>query len=317
MSADPKKIDAIKSATAPQNAGELRSLLGLANYVSRFIPDFATIVAPLRSLTHQNTTWQWSKKEQSAFKELKEKLSSVVMAYFNPAKSTKLLVDASPVGLGAVLTQERKIISYASKGLSDVEKSYSQTEKEALAIVWGIEHFHLYLFGSEFILTTDHKPLEIIFNNPRSKPQARIERWRLRLQPYDFKVEFRPGKGNLADYLSKHPGQEAKTFRHSKIAEKYLNFIVSSSKPKALTIKQITDESNNDPVIQEVITRMLKAEWESSPNDPYIRSYFVNRDKLTIAPTENRSILLFENRLIIPEYLQKTVVILRTRVAKE
>lgn len=71
VSADPKKIDAIKSATAPQNAGELRSLLGLANYVSRFIPDFATIVAPLRTLTHQNTTWQLGKKEQSALKELK------------------------------------------------------------------------------------------------------------------------------------------------------------------------------------------------------------------------------------------------------
>lgn len=99
-----------------------------------------------------------------------------------------------------------------------------------------------------------------------------------------------------------------KTFRHSKIAEEYLNFIVSSSKPKALTIKQITDASNKDPVIQKVITRMLKAEWESSPNDPCIRSYFVNRDKLTIAPTENGSILLFENRLVIPEHLQKTVV---------
>lgn len=128
VSADPKKIDAIKSATAPQNAGELRSLLGLANYGSRFIPDFATIVAPLRTLTHQNTTWQWGKKEQFAFKELKEKLSSEVMAYFNPARSTKLLVDASPVGLVAVLTQEGKIISYASKGLSDVEKRYSQTK---------------------------------------------------------------------------------------------------------------------------------------------------------------------------------------------
>lgn len=108
-----------------------------------------------------------------------------------------------------------------------MEKRYSQTEKEALAIVWGIEHFHL--------RTIYHKPLEIIFNNPRSKPPARIERWRLRLEPYDFKVEYRPGKGNPADYLSRHPGQEVKTFRHSKIAEEYLNFIVSSSKPKALT----------------------------------------------------------------------------------
>lgn len=148
------------------------------------------------------------------------------MAYFNPAKSTKILVDASPVRLGAVLTQEGKI----------------------------------------------------------------------------------KGKGKPADYLSRHPGQEVKTFRHSKIAEEYLNFIASSSKPKALTIKQITDASNKDPVIQEVTTIMLKAEWESSPNDPCILSYFVNRDKLTIAPTEYGSILLFENRLVIPEHLQKTVV---------
>lgn len=80
VSADLKKIDAIKSATAPQNAGELRSHLGLANYVSRFIPDFATFVALLRTLTHQNTGWQWGKEEQCAFKELKKKLSSEVMA---------------------------------------------------------------------------------------------------------------------------------------------------------------------------------------------------------------------------------------------
>lgn len=78
------------------------------------------------------------------------------MAYFNQAKSTKVLVDASPVGLCAVLTQKWKIISYPRKGLSDLEKKYSQTEKEALAIVWVIEHFHLYLFGSDFILTTSH-----------------------------------------------------------------------------------------------------------------------------------------------------------------
>ena len=172
MSADPKKIDAIKSATAPQTAGELCSLLGLANYVSRFIPNYATIVAPLRILTHQKTTWHWGKEEQSAFSELKDKLTTDVMAYFDPAKKTKLLVDASPVGLGAVLTQEGRVISYGSKALTDVETRYSQTEKEALAIVWGIEHFYLYLFGAEFTLTTDHKPLEVIFNNPKSKPPA-------------------------------------------------------------------------------------------------------------------------------------------------
>ena len=153
-------------------SGELRGLLGLANFVSRFIPNYVTIVAPLRILTYQKTTFHWVKEEQSALRELKDKLTKDVMAHFDPTKKTKLLVDASPVGIGAVLTQE------GSKDLTDVETRESQTEKEALAIVWGIEHFHRYLFGAEFTLTTVHKALEVKFNNPKIKPPARIERWR-------------------------------------------------------------------------------------------------------------------------------------------
>jgi hypothetical protein len=88
-----------------------------------------------------------------------------------------MIVDASPVGLGALLVQEGKVISYGSRALNDVETRYSQTEREALAVVWGCEHYHLYLFGQDFKVISDHKPLEAIFNNPHSKPPARIERW--------------------------------------------------------------------------------------------------------------------------------------------
>lgn len=65
---------------------------------------------------------------------------------------------------------------YASRALTNVEKRYSQTEKEALAIIWGVGHFHLYLYGNEFTLVTDHKPLEVIYGSRKSKPSARIER---------------------------------------------------------------------------------------------------------------------------------------------
>ena len=124
-------------------------------------------------------------------------------------KDTELIVDASPVGLGAVLTQvdhENKVnvIAYASRALTPVEKRYSQTEKEALSIVWGCEHFHLYLYGSQFTLITDHKPLELIWSNPQSKLPARIERWGLRLQPYNMLILYKPGKNNPADYMSCH-----------------------------------------------------------------------------------------------------------------
>ena len=94
---------------------------------------------------------------------------------------------------------------YASRALSDVETRYSHTEKEALAIVWGCEKFHTYIYGSTFNMINDHKPLELIFNNPNSRPPARIERWNLRLQQYNFKVKYPPGISKPADYVSRHP----------------------------------------------------------------------------------------------------------------
>ena len=97
-------------------------------------------------------------------------------------------MDNSPVGLAANQTQTKtidespKIIAYASCSLTDVARRYSPTEKEVHAIVWGCEHFNLYLSGHRFHLITDHKPLELIFSNPKSNPPARIEKWVLRLQ---------------------------------------------------------------------------------------------------------------------------------------
>ena len=155
MSPDPEKVQAICEAPSPESAGELRSLLGMVGYFSRYIEDFAAITNPLRSLTRRNATWQWSTNQQQALETLKHKLTNApVMSYFDPTKQTELIVDASPMGLGAVFAQKTAnsnepmhVIAYASRSLTDVERRYSQTEREALAIVWGCEHHHLYLYG--------------------------------------------------------------------------------------------------------------------------------------------------------------------------
>eukprot|EP00794_Sanderia_malayensis_P010467 gene10467-biopygen7633 len=148
----------------------------MTQYVFRFIPGYATITAPLRNLTRQDVTWTWSEEQQTAFDSLKTALTqSSVMAYFDPTCDSEVIVDASPVGLGALLVQNGRVVSYTSRALTDVEQRYSQTEREMLAVVWSMEHFHLYLYGSHFRIVTDHKPLLSIFNSHKPT-SARIDR---------------------------------------------------------------------------------------------------------------------------------------------
>ena len=179
---DPKKIDDIVNLQTPTSASEVRSLLGMTNYCSRFIPDYATKTEPLRKLTHKDQPWEWTSQHDSAVDQLKEALvNAPVTAYFDPTKDTEISVDASPVGLAAILSQvdgktgTHHIVTYASRSLSETEQRYSQTEREALAVVWACEHLHLYIYGKPVTIYTDHKPLVSIYGNPSSKHPARID----------------------------------------------------------------------------------------------------------------------------------------------
>ena len=150
---DPNKIEAFANTPTPTSVSEVRSLLGMATYCSQFIPNFATITEPLRSLPQIGTHFSWTKEHKNAYRKLKEALTnSPAMSYFDIQRDTMVLVDASPIGISAILAQkekgtnENRIIAYASRAFTPVEKRYLQTEREALSIVWGIEYFHLYLF---------------------------------------------------------------------------------------------------------------------------------------------------------------------------
>ena len=183
MSPDPKKVEALRSVNAPNNVSEVRSLLSSAAFCSRFIKDFATITRPLRKLTCDGVPWELGKVEQQSFERLKAALSTkTTLAYFDSDKPTTIFADASPIGLGAVLTQENAIskevtpLYFASRPLTPTESRYPQIDREALAISWAIKRFHLYAYGKELKFVTDHKPLVTLFNNPSSKPTARIER---------------------------------------------------------------------------------------------------------------------------------------------
>ena len=176
-----------------QNQSEVRSLLGLAQFSARFIKNFATLTEPLRDLTKQTSEWRWGEKEASAFQRVKDSLEeSATTAYFDMHKDIEIVVDASPVGLAALLVQEGRVVIYASRGLTNVETRYSQTEREALAVVWACEHFNRFVKGApRFTVISYHKPLEFIWQ--KARPPLRIERWGLRLQPYNMVIKYRPG----------------------------------------------------------------------------------------------------------------------------
>ena len=170
------------------------------------------------------------------------------MAYFDTEKHSVVIVDGSQQAVGAILAQREtdgtqyKIVSYASRALTPVESRYSQTDIKGLGLVWGIENFRLFVLGKEFDAITDHKALESIFNNLRSKPPARVERWVLRLQPYNFRVIYKKGSQNEADYLSRHPINKSQSeSNEEQIAEEYVNYVIQNAVPRTMTLEEVKD----------------------------------------------------------------------------
>ena len=203
-----EKVRAVVDASQPQTPSEARNFLGLVGFSARFIPDFATTADPLRILARKGEPFMWDEEQEKSFQKLKNQVASApVLAYFDKDAFTRVIDDASRMGLGAVLVQEKngesRAVCYASRSLVQVERRYSQTEKEALALVWACGRFHLYLYGlPQFDLMTDHEALKVIYSR-KSKPSARIERWVLRLQPYNYQVCYVPSRKNIADALSR------------------------------------------------------------------------------------------------------------------
>ena len=316
VSPDPKKVESLHEASAPSSKEEVRSLLGMATYCSRFIPSLATITQPIRELTKDKTPFTWNERHHRALESIKSNISTnCSTAYFDPKKKTEVIVDASPVGIAAILAQvddngATSIVALASRSLTDVEQRYSQTEREALAVTWSILHYHLYIYGSSVTVVTDHKPLLPLFNNSTSKPTMRIERWVMRLQEYDYNLIYRPGKLNPADYMSRHPSPTTKpSSREEKLAEEYINLIMYHAVPRTMTLEIIETETANDTVLQQCMSALKNNNWHEirnkGDNKSDIESLYKVRDELSVT---NNNILLRDHRIVIPRSLQQQAV---------
>ena len=205
LKVDPEKVRAIKEMNRPQNKKELQTFLGCITYLQKFLPHMSEISAPLRKLLEKEIEWHWDTAQENSFSRLKEMATETpVLAFYSPEDKLTLNVDASFYGLGAVLLQDERPIAYASRALNPTQQKYSQIEKETLAMVFGCEKYHHFVYGRDFEIESDHKPLESIFRKPIAVTPARIARFLMQLQKYDFTVTFKPGKSmHVSDLLSR------------------------------------------------------------------------------------------------------------------
>ncbi|GJW73366.1 putative reverse transcriptase domain-containing protein [Tanacetum coccineum] len=196
---DPAKIESIKDWTSPKSPTEIRQFLGLAGYYRRFIEGFSKIAKPMTKLSQKKVKFEWGDKQEAAFQLLKQKLCSApILALPEGSEYFIAYYDASKKGLGAVLMQREKVISYASSQLKIYEKNYTTHDLELGAVVFALKIWRHYLYETKCTVFTDHKSLQHILD--QKELNMRQRRWLELLSDCDWDIRYLPGKANVVAY---------------------------------------------------------------------------------------------------------------------
>ena len=294
---DEEKVRAVKTMKKPENVKELMTFLGFINYLGKFIQNLSDKTAPLRKLLENDIHWYWGKEQDDAFETLKHAVSTTpVLKFYDVNQPVTLNVDASSMGLGAVILQNNQPVAYASRALTTAQQNYAQIEKEALAIKFGCTKFHQYLFGKEVLVETDHRPLQAIFAKPLYQAPARLQRILLSLQRYDLKVTYKPGKEMfISDCLSRAYLNETEEDLDSQELTINLLTYLPVSKEKR---EQFQRETANDPEMKE-LNKLVAHGWPEKQTllSPDMQPYWSFRDEITSV----EGMLFKGHKLIVPK----------------
>ena len=204
---NPKKTAVVRDWPQPQDIHQLRSFLGLTNYFRRFVQAYANLVGPLTNLLRKSVSFTWSLACQTAFDGVKHALTTApVLVMPDYSKPFELIADACGFGTGAALLQEGRPIAFLCKQFNAAERNYGVGEQELLAVVHAMRAWRCYLEGVSadmFSVVTDHNSL--IYLQAQTTLSRRQTRWSEYLQMYTFKWQYRPGKNNVAELLSRKP----------------------------------------------------------------------------------------------------------------
>ncbi|XP_064410442.1 uncharacterized protein K02A2.6-like [Latimeria chalumnae] len=277
---DPAKVQAIERMPSPTNKKELQKFMGMLNYLSKYIA---------------NLSDKTKKHERSVNK------------CFDINRQTKISTNASKEGIGTVLLQlddiEWRPLAYASHAFTNTEYKYAQIEKETLGIAFGCEAFHNYVYGIHFKIETDHKPLLTITKKELWKAPSRSQRLLLKLQKYDYEIEFTPGRHLLiADALSRTWSESNRIPDSGKDTdvEVHINSIMSTKTVSETMWKKFKEETAADELLQEVISAI----HSNNPKKNIPRMYSHYWSELTMWD----GVLLKGTQIVIPTTLRKDML---------
>eukprot|EP00118_Oscarella_pearsei_P018893 m.196972 g.196972 ORF g.196972 m.196972 type:complete len:1094 (+) comp39535_c1_seq2:160-3441(+) len=269
ISPDPAKIEAVSKLAAPKSKKELRSFTGLASYYRRFVKGFAEIALPLLRLLSDEVRYEWKEPQQRAFEALCQALmTSPVLVHPDWTQMFYVQTDASDYALGAVLAQRNEggleqVVQYLSRKLNPGERKWDTREKELLAVVWACETLRPYLIDCPFVIETDHANLRWLFASRRAS--GRLGRWVLRLQEYDFDVQFKPGRANTnADALSRLPTVDDVTTPDSEAV------LAIGQLPDPPSTTELLEAQRQDPQLRPAMDFLMGTREDGANEDPPI-----------------------------------------------
>ncbi|XP_022800043.1 uncharacterized protein K02A2.6-like [Stylophora pistillata] len=305
----PKKVKAITEIPKPQDVTQLRAFLGMVQYYAKFLPDLATHLALLHRLLQKDVKWLWGAVEQASFLVVKEiLLQDRVLMRYDPDSPLVLATDSSSYGLGAVLSHRtaegvERPIAYASRSLSETEKKFSQIEKEALSLVWGVKKFQMCLEGRHFTLVTDHQPLKYIMDPGKAVPvtaAARIQSWCLFLGAFSYNIEFRGTQQHAnCDCLSCLPQPSAPADKPDEVE------IFHTTVVEALPVTEhnLRMQTRRDPVLSRVL-ELVQSGWQGAELHPELIPYAHRGNEIMI----HHGVLMWGSRVVVPAKLRERVL---------
>lgn len=322
MSPDPEKCKIIKEWAEPTSCAEIKSFLQTVQFNAKFLfgrngeKSYPELTKPLRDLTKKNSKFTWGQVQSQAFQQLKQRLcSNRVLVPYDTALPTRLYVDSSPIGTQATVAQKHpstdgdhvwRPVNHTSRSWTQAEAGYGQIERESNGILTGMFMNKMYTIGADIVVVTDHKPLVMIYNDPKKPKQLRVDRHRTKLLPFRYTVVYEPGDTTPCDYGSRHP--PVTEFTDINIQdwavesgnEILINRVIEDLLPQAVTLVMLQSEIAKDPTMIQ-----LK---EDIVTNKYCRNSLSQFKKVFAELSFIDSIIVRGEQVIIPKSMEADII---------